>query len=122
MARTVKASVPQGPMEIDSVESCLPTTGLCGVNSGANPSNVPKHERHSKGDSGPQNDKSLAQTYSVQMDDGVEDVPSDSDSESDRDIAKKPPRVSEKRKAQDRVFSAWSVISILLTLFYSALI
>lgn len=118
----MKASVPQGTMEIDSVESCLPTTGLCGVNSGANPSNVPKHERHSKGDSGPQNDKSLAQTYSVQMDDGVEDVPSDSDSESDRDIAKKPPRVSEKRKAQDRVFSAWSVISILLTLFYSALI
>ncbi len=122
MARTVKASVPQGTMEIDSVESCLPTTGLCGVNSGANPSNMPKHECHSKGDSGPQNDKSLAQTYSVQMDDGVEDVPSDSDSESDRDIAKKPPRVSEKRKAQDRVFSAWSVISILFTLFYSALI
>ncbi len=122
MARTVKASVPQGTMEIDSVETCLPTTGLCGVNSGANPSNMPKHERHSKGDSGPQNDKSLAQTYSVQMDDGVEDVPSDSDSESDRDIAKKPPRVSEKRKAQDRVFSAWSVISILFTLFYSALI
>lgn len=118
----MKASVPQGTMEIDSVESCLPTTGLCGVNSGANPSNMPKHERHSKGDSGPKNDKSLAQTYSVQMDDGVEDVPSDSDSESDRDIAKKPPRVSEKRKAQDRVFSAWSVISILFTLFYSALI
>lgn len=118
MARTVKANLPQGPMKIDSVESCLPTTGQCGVKSGASPTNAPKHERHSQGESAPQNDMTLAQTYSVQAHDGVEDVPSDSDSdsESDRDIAKKPPRVSEKRRAQDRVFSAWSVTFTLLTM------
>lgn len=117
MARTVKAPVHQGPMEIDPVEYCLPTAGLGDINSCANPGDVPKHESHSKGDSGPQNDKSFAQTnYSVQIDDGVEEVPSDSESGSDRDIAKKPPRVSERRRKQDAVFSTWSGISVLLSL------
>ncbi len=107
-------------MEIDPIESYRLRTGLGEINSAVNLTAMPKDESSSKGDSSRQNDEP-PEVYSVQMDDAVEEARSDSESESDKDITKKPPKVSERRKAQDNVFSSWSVMSILSRLSEAAL-
>lgn len=111
MARTLKAPAREEPMETNPSEPCRIQTWLREGNTVANPSCAPKHEIHSNSENCGPNTKLMTEADKlIQMADDVDDVLIDSESDSDRDAAKKRPRVSEKRKAQDLAFASWSVI------------
>ena len=95
-------------MKIDPSEPCQLQMGLLEGNTVAKPSCEPQYEIHSNSENCGPNTKLLTEVDDlIQMDDDVDDVSIDSETESDRDTVKKRPRVSDKRKAQDLAFTSW---------------
>ena len=118
MGRNLNAPAHRDPMEIDPPEPFLLPAGLGEVSTTASPNFVPKYETHSSDqEGGPGDNSSAGSAHLIQKEGGVVDASTGSESEPDRDIAKKPPRISERRKAQDKVFSSWSVMPRLLKLY-----
>ena len=89
-------------------EECLPSSGLLEVSTAVKFANLPEHEVHVDDGENGLDGETFAEAASLKGN-VVENPPSEleSDSEFEEDTTKKHPRVGERRKAQNLIFSSW---------------
>ena len=96
----------QGSVEMDLAEDTMSLSRLRGIHAVTKPDKLPEHSLDVANVKDRLGNFSQAEDVK-QMKDGVEHVPSDRESDSEEDDTKKPPKVGERRKAQNLVFSSW---------------
>ena len=115
MARTLQASTHHRTMEIDLAKPHLTQTSPREVSAIAGSFSTSIERCHSSGDDTGSNRVNLTEAADlIQMEDEVGDFSTDTESDLDKDTVKKPPKISQRRKAQDVAFSSWLVIYGLL--------
>ena len=106
MARPLKGPTHHGTIDFDLSDSIGSQKVITTVGS----SFTSRDRRHSSDDDTGPNKMNLAEGADwIQIEDETKDFSTDTESGSDQEIAKKPPRMSERRKAQDVAFSSWLV-------------